>query len=56
MNRILRVLRIFLVWLVIISLMGMAFSHLGFDSPEVKILAPILAVGVTAYWLHKFPK
>ena len=52
-----RVAKIFVGWLIVASLMGMAYSsHIGFDSTEVRVLATILAVGCTAYWLYKFPK
>ena len=57
MKRSLRAVRIFLVWLVVFFLMGMLYTaHRGFDFPEIRVLAPILAAVTTVYWLRKFPK
>jgi hypothetical protein len=57
MKRSLRAVKIFLVWVVAFFLLGMLYTvHRGFDSPELGVLAPILAVVATVYWLRKFPK
>jgi hypothetical protein len=57
MNRSLRAVKIFLVWLVVFFLLGMLYTfHRGFDFPVIGVLAPISAVVAMVYWLRKFPK
>jgi hypothetical protein len=57
MKRSLRAVRIFLVWLVVLFLLGMLYTaHRGFDFPEIGVVAPIMATVATVYWLRKFPK
>jgi hypothetical protein len=57
MERSLRAVRIFLVWLVVCFLQGMLYTaHRGFDFPEIIVLAPIFATVATVFWLRKFPK